>query len=349
LLFLGLLIVSLIYLLVVRKPTTVEIQAFVRFITVEVGTALFVKNLPALIPILIIGSLPVWAWYIPFVALSGLGWLNAVRYYYYYYVSAGYPGIVSFVDLLLSKYEFVGQHLRYFFPVCTAVGGCSPAADEKANLMIGLWYDDAWWLLFVLISCIVLDGIRYRQNPFTLAGVVVLAVTLGWDTVAPIWFIWLVQRERIFATFGEPKIDFLMSNGGGIVLYAILALASVSSWWIPLLDWAVTRGTVSGQLEDGLKNPFGARATILIMGTFWVWTIVWLPQLKISQTGNAIADNVCSYVIRTLMIFLFMGHVAGAASTILLFREFAVNATYASGAGDAGPSPTHADDKSKTQ
>ncbi len=367
LLFNVLIVLALLYLWIVKQPTAFEAEKLFVFVTVEVRNVLFIAHTPVFIPLILLSLCPIAVWYVPFVPLCVLGWLNGIRFYYYYFISGPnqFPAIVALVTRVLELIPegVVRTRLAYFFPVCPTAGGCSILVDSKANLMIGLWFDDALWLGFIMATHFVLDGVRYRQS-FSRIGVWILAAAvLGWDTAAPVWFIWLHSREQIFATYDEPKVEFGHKNGVGVYCYAALALGSVAKWLVPLMDWAVTRGTVAGQQADGLVNPFASRATLLIYGNFFVWTIVWLAQVRITQFRSSVVNFVVTNVIRVLLLwlctfvlslFLFlapphtppqlpsdllccwfaslhdvvMGHVAGAAASVLLFREFTPNATY---------------------
>ncbi len=98
-----------------------DLNKFIHFTTVEVGTALFITQSWSLAPVLAVGFLPLALWAVPFTALSLIGALNALRFYFYYVVSTQYPAAAAAVTrALVAAPEWV----KFWFPVCTAsVGG----------------------------------------------------------------------------------------------------------------------------------------------------------------------------------------------------------------------------------
>jgi hypothetical protein len=74
-------------------------------------------------------------------------------------------------------------------------------------------------------------------------------------------------------------------------VYGVLALISVCLWWPALLTWAVERGTVAGQVTDGLALPSGARATLLIMNVYFTWAVYLCRDAAIGQGMRSLHLN----------------------------------------------------------
>jgi len=100
---------------------------------------------------------------------------------------------------------------------------------------------------------------------------------------------------------------------------------SVCSWFTNLLIWALTRGTIAGQLSEGLMTPAGARATIMVVGSFWVWAVYFVHDSTTSIGGwpGFFVNN----GLRFLVMVVHLGHMAGAVSVLLMYREWAPSQT----------------------
>jgi len=214
----------------------------------------------------------------------------------------------------------------YYSRQLVTTGSCTAWTDLRVNLMTRLWMEDYYFLYVPTCTYIIVEGVRFGWSRGRIATWCMATVVGGVETVTPVLLlVHYVNDEMEFAKNVSRPTRIRRYHW----LYAIQGFVSVCAWFPALLEWAVTRGTIAGQLADGLVTVSGTRATIAVMLCAFVWGIYFIFDVRIAGTGPR--DRLLSWMLRLLTLFVLYAHMAAAVALILMYREFTPSCSYVDG------------------